>query len=290
MPRSVINWEDIPESLLSERTVKVCLKCGFDLMTKQLGLARRTAYTEMRKFAPASADFRRQLERPLFTGSPRKVRCPYCDAAKRWIATIRLLGIDEHREARKNIRPLLTALKTKPEEYITLKENRSAVDVFSDWLERTSLGLDFEGEMWLRDAAIAYLQRREPMADWSDAENINHIFLSRRLDEGWERVGNRLYLSPALYGDVLVVQYLIGRTHLHGALTFEGRLTPFEFFHRLRRLGYLEKRGIAANDPGSLLEAAIEALAAVGEIKPRYVIDRTDYLKQLKTLYDGMKK
>jgi len=290
MTRSAIKWEDIPEPLFSERSVQVCLKCGFDLMTKQLGLARRTAYTEMRKFSPGSADFRRQVERPLFIVSPRKARCPYCDAAKRWIATIRLLEIDEHREARKNVRAVVAALKKKPDEYITLKEVRTPVDVFSDWLERTSMGLDFDGEMWLRDAAIAYLQRREPMTDWSDVENIDRIFLSRRLNEGWERVGNRVYLSPALYGDVLVVQYLIGRTHLHGALTFEGRLTPFEFFHRLRRLGYLEKRALAANDPGSLLEAAIEALAAEGEIKPRYIIDRSQYLNQLKSLYDGMKK
>jgi hypothetical protein len=87
-----------------------------------------------------------------------------------------------------------------------------------------------------------------------------------------------------------VVQYLLGRTHLHGALTFEGRLTAFEFFHRLRRIGYLEKRGIDANDSSAFFENAISSLAEDGEIKPQTIIDRSSFLTQLKLLYDKMKK
>lgn len=282
-------FEEIPDSLRSKRSLRVCLKCGFNLLTKQMGLAPRTAYTEMRKFVPELSAFRANPQRPGFLSDATSLRCPYCDAPKRWIASIFALEIDAHREIRKLVRELHTAAKRKPDEYFIAKDTRSLVQLFSDWLERTSPGLNFDGEMWLRDAAVAYLKRHEPTADWSGIENVARVLLSRRLEEGWEREGNRLYLTPSLYGDVLVIQYLLGRTHLHGALTYEGRLTAFEFFHRLRRLGYLEKRGIDADDPSAVLENAIAKLAEDGEIKPHTIIDRTSFLAQLKSLYEKVK-
>ena len=290
MAKAGINWEDVPQALLSERSVQVCLKCGFDVMTRQMGLAARTAYTEMRKFAPVSSDFQRRVDRPLFHSSNPKSRCPYCDAAKRWVTTIRRIEIDEHRDARKPVKALLTSIKKKPAEYIILKEARTSVEVFSEWLERTRSALDFESETWPLDAALAFIQRRDPAADWSDIHEVTRVQLSRRTENDWERVGPRLFVSPSLYGDLLVVQYLLSKTHLHGALTFEGRLTLFEFFHRLRRLGYLESKNIQADDPGSMLESAVASIAGEGDIKPHLVIDRTAYLDQLKSLYDGMKK
>ena len=290
MSNTEINWENIPSALRCERRIRICLKCGFDLMTKQMGLASRTAYSEMKKFIPEAVSFRAEAQRPLFRGPEAAMPCPYCNAAKRWVATLRAIEIDRHRDLAKPVKQLLAAIKRKPDEYTIVKDTRTPVQVFSDWLERTSLGLNFEGEMWLRDAAIAYLQRCEPLSDWSGVENVRRILLSRRLEKGSERDGNRLYVALVPYGDVLVVQYLLGRTHLHGALTFEGRLTAFEFFHRLRRLGYLERRSLEADDPSSLLESAVAGLSEEGEIKPYMIIDRSSYLKQLKTVYEKMKK
>lgn len=282
-------WAEIPPSLRAERILCVCLKCGFDLLTRQMRLAPRTAYTEMRKYVPELSAFRGNPPRPAFLSSEKTPSCPYCDAPKRWVASITALELDAHSAIRKLTRELTAAAKKK-DEYVIAKDPRSPVQVFSDWLERVSLTLNFEGEMWLRDAAIAYLERHQPTAEWEEIENIARIFLSRRLESGWEREGNRLYVSPVLYGDILVVQYLLGRTHLHGALTFEGRLTAFEFFHRLRRIGYLERRGIDAEDSSALLENVISRLAEDGEIKPQTIIDRTSFLAQLKALYDKMKK
>ena len=290
MAKAAIKWDDVPPALLSERSVQVCLKCGFDLMTRQMGLAARTAYSEMKKFVPASSNFQGRADRPLFPSSKRKRKCPYCDAARSWITTIRKIEIDEHRDARKPIRAVLASIKKKPAEYSILKEARSPVEVFSDWLERTSSNLDFESEDWPLDAALAFLERREPGADWSDIHEVTRIQLSRRTENDWEKAGSRIFVSPSLYGDLLVVQYLLSKTHLHGALTFEGRLTLFEFFHRLRRLGYLESKGIQADDPSTMLESAIASIAGEGDVKPHFVIDRSAYLDQLKNLYDGMKK
>jgi hypothetical protein len=289
MTRSTINWEEIPSPLLGERALRLCLKCGFDVMTKQMGLQARTAYSEMKKFVPDPSAFRGEPQRPLFRSAAEKVPCPYCEAAKRWVATIRLVEIDEHKDITKQIKRLLAAIKQKPEQYTIVKDARTPVQVFSDWLERLSHRLNFDGEMWLRDAAIEYLRRRAPLADWSEVENIRRIFPSRRLEDGWEREGHRLYVAPLLYADILVVQYLLSRTHLHGALTFEGRLTNLEFFHRLRRFNYIERRGLEADDLSSALESAIAKLAEEGEIKPRSVIDRSAYLDQLKAIYDKVK-
>jgi hypothetical protein len=291
MAQSAIAWEEIPPQLFNERRLRLCLKCGFDLMTKQMGLAPRTAYSEMKKFVPETASFwSAEPQRPLFRNPEEKVPCPYCEAAKRWVATLRLVEIEAHQDIAKQAKKLLAAIKKKDEIYTIVSDTRTPVQVFSDWLERLSQRLNFEGEMWLRDAAIEFLRRREPLADWAGVENIRRIFLSHRVSEGWERADNRLYLAPALYADVLVVQYLLGRAHMHGALTFEGRLTPFEFFRRLRRLGYLDQRGIEADDPSSALEGAVTKLAEIGQIKPYLVIDRNAYLDQLKTVYDKMKK
>jgi len=289
MAQAAIDWGAIPPQLLNERSLRLCLKCGFDLMTKQLGLAPRTAYSEMKKFVPDPAAFRSEPQRPLFRSVEAGVACPYCGAAKRWVATVRAIEVEAHLDVAKPAKKLLAAVKKHPDKYAVVKDPRTPAQVLSDWLERLSQRLNFEGEMWLRDAGVEYLRRREPMADWTGVENIRLIFLSRRLDSGWDREGDRIYLAPALYGDVLVIQYLLSRTHLHGALTLEGRLTPFEFFHRLRRIGYLEKRGIEAADPGTALEGAVAKLAEEGEIKPQLIIDRCAYLDQLKTIYDKVK-
>src|SRR5678815_3401368 len=200
MAKAAINWDDVPEALLSERSVQVCLKCGFDLMTRQMGLAARTAYTEMRKFVPASGNFQGRMDRPLFQSSDPKSRCPYCDAAKRWVTTIRRIEIDEHRDARKPIRALLASIKKKPAEYSILKEAKSSVEVFSEWLERVRSNLDFESEDWPLDAALAFLERRDPGADWSDNHEIKRIQISRRTETDWEKVGSRIFVSPSLYG------------------------------------------------------------------------------------------
>src|SRR2546428_12445063 len=106
MAQSAIAWEDIPPQLLNERLLRLCLKCGFDLMTKQMGLAPRTAYSEMKKFVPDPAAFRQEPQRPLFRSVEAGVPCPYCGAAKRWVATVRAIEIDAHKEIAKQAKKL----------------------------------------------------------------------------------------------------------------------------------------------------------------------------------------
>jgi hypothetical protein len=55
---------------------------------------------------------------------------------------------------------------------------------------------------------------------------------------------------------------------------------------RLRRIGYFDARGIQFSDLYQTLEQAVEALVASGPTAVYYAVDRGDYLKQLKSVYD----
>jgi hypothetical protein len=291
MTRVAINWDSIPSQFLYERPLRVCLKCGFDLLTRQMNLAARTAYSEIRKFAPDADAFRHQeTQRPFFRSAQAAVSCPYCEATKRWVTTIRSVQIEEHPDLKKTVKALLTALKKKDEQYTLVKETRTPLQILADWLERQAHQCHFENDDWLRKAAMDYLKRREPLQDWEAMAKVRRVLFSNRLSEGYELSGNSLFLSPLLYGNVLVVQYLLSRTHSHGAHTFEGRLTAFEFYQRLRRSGWLHKQNLHAEDAGEALEGAVARLAEEVPFKTHFVIDRTAFLDQLKTLYDKMKK
>ena len=85
---------------------------------------------------------------------------------------------------------------------------------------------------------------------------------SNRLAEGWENDGGRLFLAPKIYGEGILIQYLVSRSHTHGGLTLEGRLTLMELIRRLRYIGYLDQIGINEREPGEVFEKLIDHLAA----------------------------
>src|SRR5207249_1230754 len=64
------------------------------------------------------------------------------------------------------------------------------------------------------------------------------------------------------YGEAILIQYLVSRSHTHGGLTLEGRLTLMELIRRLRYIGYLDKIGITEREPGEVFEKLIDHLAA----------------------------
>ena len=135
-------------------------------------------------------------------------------------------------------------------------------------------------------ATRAYLQRREPKADWAAAfEGLRAVRRSQRLEAGWERDGARLFLAPALYNDVLLVQYLVSRSHRHGGRTFEGRLTLPELVRRMRYGGHLEAQGITERDQFDVLEQLVERLTGGDEsAKLHFITDRRELLDKVKDI------
>jgi len=103
---------------------------------------------------------------------------------------------------------------------------------------------------------------------------------------GWEKDGSRLFLTPALYSEVVIVQYLVSRSHVHGGRTLDGRLTLQDLIRRLRYGGYLEAKEIAPGDQFEILEQLMEKLAGgSGKVRLYYIVDRRDFLEKVKSVY-----
>jgi len=115
-------------------------------------------------------------------------------------------------------------------------------------------------------------------------DQVRVVRRSRRFEDGFEKEGSRLFLAPVLFDEILVIQYLLSRSHKAGGQTFEGRLTLQELFHRLRYGGYLRQMGVAANNAAEALEKLVEILGGEGRVKFYYVVDRRDFLTRLADL------
>jgi hypothetical protein len=288
--KDVLDFDEFPVGSVTRHEVTLCLACIFKLFTQQLGLAPRTAYNEIRRYAPTVEELTaREPQRPFFKPSAEKnPRCPYCDAAKRWHARLRVHRVEGGKYGDAARRALLKRLPTKDEQFQVHEEKKTARQIFFEWLERLGQTLDFETDAaWMPAAAREYLQRREPKADWAAAfEGARQVRRSQRLEEGWERDGTRLFLAPALYNDVLLVQYLVSRSHRHGGRTFEGRLTLPDLVGRMLRSGHLDAQGITDRDRFDVLEQLVEHLAGGDQpAKLHFIIDRRDLLDTAREAY-----
>lgn len=292
MPSTIKNREldfsAFPPGAVSEYATQVCLACIFDVFTKQLGLAPRTAYSEIKRHSPTAQELTApQAARPYFDSEEKNPRCPYCNSAKRWHARFDTYRIEGGKTTDAARRALLKSLPKSEEQFQIIETKSDRRTLLFEWFETFARNLDFEDDRWLIEATRAYLERREPKTDWTEIfEGLRTVRRSQRLTEGWERDRDRLFLSPALYNDVLLVQYLVSRSHKHGGRTFEGRLTLIELVRRLRYAGHLDAQGITERDQFEVLEKLVEHLVGgEGAVKLYYIVDRRDFLEKVKTVY-----
>lgn len=283
-----LDFSAFPPGAVSEYATQVCLACIFDVFTKQLGLAPRTAYTEIKRHSPTAEELTApQAARPYFDSEEKNPRCPYCNSAKRWHARFDTYRIEGGKTTDAARRALLKQLPKSEEQFQVIETKSDRRTLLFEWFDTFARDLDFEDDRWLIEATRAYLERREPKTDWSEVfEGLRMVRRSQRLDEGWERDRDRLFLSPTLYNDVLLVQYLVSRSHKHGGRTFEGRLTLIELVRRLRYAGHLDAQGITERDQFEVLEKLVEHLVGgEGAVKLYYIVDRRDFLEKVKTVY-----
>jgi hypothetical protein len=289
--KDVLDFAEFPAGTFTRQDVTLCLACIFRLFTNQLGLAPRTAYNEIRRYAPSVAELTsRNPQRPFFkTPEEKNPHCPYCEAPKRWHARVSVHRVEGGKASDAARRALVRKLPAKDEQFQVQEEKRTARQVFFEWLERMGQELDFEDDAaWMPQAARAYLERREPKTDWSEVfRDLRQVRRSQRLEEGWEREGFRLFLAPPIYNDVLLVQYLVSRSHRHGGRTFEGRLTLPELVRRMRHGGHLEAQGITDRDQFDILEQLVERLTGGDQpARLHFIIDRRELLDRVKDVYD----
>ena len=277
-----------PPGAVTEYSTLVCLGCIFKLFTSQLGLAPRTAYSEIKRYSPSVEELTAPVAvRPFFDSEEKYPHCPYCNAAKRWHARLDTFRIEGARSTDVARRALAKSLPTKGNQFQFIESRSDRRSLFFDWLDTQRSNLDLDDDSWLIEATRAFLERVEPKTNWSEVfEDLRAVRRSQRLEEGWEREGSRLFLAPPIYSEVLIVQYLISRSHTHAGHTFEGRITLAELIRRLRYAGYLGANEITESDQFEILERLVEKLSG-GSARARlyFVVDRRDFLEKVKSVY-----
>ena len=286
--KSELDFSEFPPGSVTEYSTILCLACTFDIFTAQLGLAPRTAYSEIKKYSPTIAELTApKAARPFFDSDEKHPHCPYCNAAKRWHAVLDTFRIEGSRASDAVRRKLINKLPKKDEQFTVIESKSDKRTAFFDWLDTLDRHVDLDDDTWLIETTRAYLGRREPKTDWEEVFNgVRSIRRSHRLEDGWEKDGSRLFLAPNVYNETLAVQYLVSRSHVRGGRTLAGRLTLQELIRRLRSSGYLDVNKIATGDQFQILEGLIEKLSGgSGNVKLYHVVDRRDFLEKLKTVY-----
>lgn len=267
----------------------LCLACIFDVFTSQLGLSSRTAYSSVRTHTPAVHELTATAPtRPYFHTEEDRPHCPYCQSASRWLARLDTYRIEGGKPTEAARRALIKSLPKTGDQFQILEEKSNRRALFFEWLESLGRTLDLENDAWLTEVARLFLEKREPKTNWSEVfAGVRSVRRSQRLEEGWELDAGRLFLAPPLYGEAMLVQYLVSRSHRHGGRTFEGRVTLLELVRRLRHSGYLHARGITEHDQFDVLEKLVEHLAGGSNevVKLYYVVDRRDLLNKVKVVY-----
>lgn len=282
-----LDFTDFPPGTITEYTTLVCLACIFDIFTKQIGLAPRSAYSEIKRYSPTVEELTsRKALRPFFDSDEKHPRCPYCDAAKRWHARLDTYAIEGGKTTDAPRRKFVKSIEKKKDQFAVIELKSDRRSAFFDWLDTLGRQLDLDDPGWLLTATRAYLERKVPKQNWSELfEGLRTVRASSRLEEGWERDGARLFLSPPLYNEGLLVQYLVSRSHKHGGRTLDGRLTLMELIRRMRKGGYLASHKIEGADQFEIFERLLDEVAGSGQLKMYYLVDRREFIDKVKSVY-----
>jgi hypothetical protein len=271
-----------PESLV-QSTLGLCLACALNVLTRHLGLTPERARLEIRRYNPTLDELNASSPSRPYLAWPT-TECPYCHAPSKWQVPLRITKIEGGKTTDAPRRALVKKIGDSPN-FTIIEEKSTERDALYSWLSKTSSSLDLNSPGWLIEASRHWLWRRLPNENWTEIlEHVRTVRRSRRLEEGFERDGSRLFLAPTLFDEILLIQYLLSRSHKAGGQTFEGRLTLQGLFHRLRRGGYLNQMGISTNNPADALEQLVEMLGGAGRVKFHYIVERGDFLAGLANL------
>jgi hypothetical protein len=283
-----LDLSPFPPGSVTEYSTLVCLACTFDIFTAQLGLAPRTAYSEIKKYSPTVAELTApKAVPPFFDSEDKHPHCPYCKAARRWHARLDTTRIEGDKATDVARRKLIKSLPRKDDQFQVIEAKSDKRTIFFDWLDTLGHNLDLDDNDWLLETTRAYLSRFKPKTDWTEVfKKVRAVRRSQRLTGDWDTEGTRLFLAPVVYNEALIVQYLVSRSHVHGGRTLEGRLTLQELIRRLRYGGYLEAKEIVSGDQFEILDQLIEKLSGgSGKRTLYYIVDRRDFLEKVKSVY-----
>ena len=273
----------------------LCVACVWQIFTRAMGLAPKTALSEMKRYTPSFDELTSaEPSRPFFAVQEGANQpCPYCGSPAKWHARIATHRIESGKATDTLRRNLVKSLPTSDDQFVVLEQKATQQHAFFEWLEKISANVDLDDRAWLRDISLHYLSRKEPKVNWlAEFAGVRSIRRLRRrgpeqegATKSWELEHDRLFLSPMLFDELLLVQYLVSRSQLAGGLTLERRYTLPELWHRLRHSGYLGFIGVQAGNPSDALEQMLEHLSG-GEASARYyyIVDRREHLQKVKAL------
>ena len=288
-----LDLSKFPAESITQMERGICLACVWEVFTRHLKLAPKTALGEIKRYTPSLDELNSAaVARPYVAAQTHKEPCPYCRSASKWIARLPIYRIESGKATDALRRELVKSLSKKDDSFAVLEQKATQQHAFFEWLESISKQLDLDDPRWIRDVSRHYLSRKAPKVDWqAEFERAHSIRRSRRLEEGWETDSGRLFLAPMLFDELLLVQYLVSRSHRAGGLTWEGRYTLPELFYRLRHSGYLRSAEVEAASPGDALEQLLVHLSGgEGALRFYYIIDRRELLAGAKELKMGKAK
>jgi hypothetical protein len=154
MPQAVkqreLDLSQFPPGTITEYTTFVCLACIFDIFTKQLRLAPRTAFSEIKRHTPEIDELTsRGALRPYFDSDEKKPHCPYCGSAVRWLARFDTYCIEGGKTTDTPRRALIKKLPKADDRFLILEKKSDSRAVFFEWLDTLGLNLDLNDEAWL---------------------------------------------------------------------------------------------------------------------------------------------
>src|ERR1044072_4204162 len=162
-----LDLSELPRGSVTEFTTLVCLACIFDIFTKQLGLAPRTAFSEIKRHTPTTEELTsRGATRPYFDSEEKHPHCPYCGAAKRWHARFDTYCVEGGKSTDAARRALIKKLPTTGDQFIVVEKKSDSRAVLFEWLDTLGMNLDLNDERCLIDVTRNYLERREPKTNW----------------------------------------------------------------------------------------------------------------------------
>jgi hypothetical protein len=262
------------------------LACALNVLTRQLGLTPERARSEIRRYDTPLEELTTSSPSRPYLASPTD-ECPYCHAPSKWQTSLRIVKIEGGKTTDAHRRALVKNIGDGPN-FTIIEEKSTERDALYSWLSKTGASLDLDSPAWLIEAARHWLSRRLPNENWTEILNqVRIVRRSRRIEDGFEKEDSRLFLAPVLFDEILLIQYLLSRSHKAGGQTFEGRLTLSDLFRRFRRGGYLNRMGISTSNPADALEQLVEMLGGESRMKFYYIVDRREFLARLASLKDA---
>ena len=137
-----IDFSGFPPGTVTEYTTLVCLACIFDIFTKQIGLAPRSAYSEIKRYSPTVEELTsRKAVRPFFDSDEKHPRCPYCNAAKRWHARLDTYAIEGGKTTDAPRRKFVKSIEKKKDQFAIIEVKSDRRSAFFDWLDTLRISL-----------------------------------------------------------------------------------------------------------------------------------------------------